>query len=70
MDVEDVIASRWGDALYDDAFGLEVGDAVVGAVVHHDRFFQKRDERAWVLEFGEDEADAADDVVGWGFVRG
>ena len=26
--------------------------------------------RRWALEFGEDEADAAYDVVGWGFVGG
>jgi hypothetical protein len=35
-----------GDAFYDDAFGFEVGDAMVGAVTHHDRLFQKSDERA------------------------
>jgi hypothetical protein len=35
-----------GDAFDDDAFGFEVGDAVVGAVAHHDRLFEKGDERA------------------------
>ena len=40
----------WSRTFYNvfdyDAFGFEVGDAVVGAVTHVDRFFQKRDERA------------------------
>jgi hypothetical protein len=38
--------SRKSNAFYDDAFGFEVGDAMVGAVTHHDRLFQKSDERA------------------------
>jgi hypothetical protein len=42
---------RCDDAFDDDAFGFEVGDAVVGAVAHHDRFFEKGDERA--RGFGE-----------------
>lgn len=35
-----------GDAFDDDAFGFEVGDAMVGAVARHDRLFQEGDERA------------------------
>jgi hypothetical protein len=35
-----------GDAFDDDTFGFEVGDAVVGAVTHHDRLFEKGDEGA------------------------
>jgi hypothetical protein len=34
------------DAFYDDAFGFEVSDSVVGAVPHVDRLFEKGDERA------------------------
>ncbi len=36
----------WGDTFDDNAFGFEVSDAVVGAVAHHDRFFEEGDERA------------------------
>jgi hypothetical protein len=43
---EILLRRGWGDAFDDDAFGFEVGDAVAGAVTHHDRFFQERDERA------------------------
>ena len=35
-----------GDAFHDDAFGFEMGDAVVGAVTHVDRLLEKGDERA------------------------
>jgi hypothetical protein len=35
-----------GDAFDDDAFGFEVGDAVVGAVTHVDRLLEESDERA------------------------
>jgi hypothetical protein len=38
-----------GDAFDDDAFGFEVCDAVVGAVAHVDRLFEKRDEGARAL---------------------
>ena len=45
----------WGDgvgeALDDDAFGFEVGDAVVGAMPHEDGFGEELDEGARV--FGE-----------------
>jgi len=34
------------DAFDDDAFGFEVSDSVVGAVAHHDCFFEEGDERA------------------------
>jgi len=37
---------RCDDAFDNDAFGFEVGDAVVGAVAHHDRFLEEGDERA------------------------
>jgi len=40
-----------GDAFDNDALGFKVGDAVVGAVAHHDRFFEEGDERA--RGFGE-----------------
>jgi hypothetical protein len=39
-------SGRLRDAFYDDAFGFEVGDSVVGAVAHVDRLFKKGDERA------------------------
>ena len=42
---------REGEAFDDDAFGFEVGDAVVGAVSHEDGFGEELDERAGV--FGE-----------------
>jgi hypothetical protein len=35
-----------GDAFDDDAFGFEVGDAVVGAVAHVDGFAKESDEGA------------------------
>ena len=34
------------DALDDDAFGFEVGDAVVGGVAHEDRLLEEGDKRA------------------------
>ncbi len=37
---------RLCDAFYDDAFGFEVSDPVVGAVAHVDRLFKKGNERA------------------------
>ena len=40
-----------GEAFDDDAFGFEVGDAVVGAVSHEDGFGEELEERAGV--FGE-----------------
>ena len=46
---------RQRDALDDDAFGFEVGDAVVGAVSHEDGFGEEGDEGAGV--FGEPAAD-------------
>ena len=46
-----VRGQREGEAFDDDAFSLEVGDAVVGAVSHEDGFGEELDERAGV--FGE-----------------
>ena len=43
------------DALDDDAFGFEVGDAVVGAVSHEDGFGEEGDEGAGF--FGEPAVD-------------
>ena len=54
------------DALDDDAFGFEVGDAVVGAMSHEDGFGEEGDEGAGV--FGEPAVDGLvvvdDEVVG------
>jgi hypothetical protein len=41
-----ILRERQGDAFDDDAFGFKVCDAVVGAVAHVDRLFEKGDERA------------------------
>jgi hypothetical protein len=65
------------DALDDDAFGFEVGDAVVGAMSHEDGFGEELDE--WAGFVGEPAVDGLvvvdDEVVGcvalgadeWGF---
>jgi len=55
-----------GDALDDDAFGFEVGDAVVGAMSHEDGFGEELDEGAGFV--GEPAVDGLvvvdDEVVG------